>query len=288
MRTIIPYASLGKDSWAEDLTPSQEIRQLYLYIQCMGRYHASASYGVIGRSHLHSYLCLYTRSGCGKILYQQKEAELPAGCSAILNCDLPHSYYALPGDVWDFFWIHFSGSCIDGYLTEITEHWDICRNTPESLLRELFHSAGSGDITDAIRSSTLLIRLCSDYLIHLKKTRQGRDHMLSPLVRNALDYLEENFATALSLDELCRALSVSKYYLAHCFKEQTRFSPYEYLITRRLSYAKSLLRSTAQPIGQIASLCGFSSASYFIQTFKKREGMTPGDYRQYFRQRSED
>jgi AraC family transcriptional regulator, melibiose operon regulatory protein len=45
-----------------------------------------------------------------------------------------------------------------------------------------------------------------------------------------------------------------------------------------------MLRCTSIPIGEIAERCGFNSSSYFIQTFKKKEGITPLAYRKYFLQ----
>ena len=53
MRPLTPYSSLKGNSWAEDFTPSGEIRQKYMYVQCMGHYEATPSYSVISRSNLH-------------------------------------------------------------------------------------------------------------------------------------------------------------------------------------------------------------------------------------------
>ncbi|MBQ9612922.1 MAG: helix-turn-helix domain-containing protein [Lachnospiraceae bacterium] len=283
MQTIIPYSSLDPDSWAEDFTPSQNSRRRYMYIQCMGHYHARPSYGVLKRSNLHSYLFLYTISGCGVIDYLDEEVLLPAGKAAIINCEDVHSYYCVPSQNWDFCWIHFSGSCIDGYLSEIMESWGVVPIPgAEETFRMLFEKRKQEDLVSGIECSTMLISLCSSFLLALKQEQSNSEQKILPIVRSAIGTLEEKFTEDLSLDALCGELGISKYYLSHIFKEYTGFSPYEYLINVRLSFAKSLLRSTDQTISDISDRCGFSSSSHFIQTFRRREGITPRRYREYF------
>lgn len=61
-------------------------------------------------------------------------------------------------------------------------------------------------------------------------------------------------------------------------------SIFEYIRERRLSIAKKLLISDFElPISEIAMRSGFSSFSYFNQTFKNYTGMTPGDYRDKYK-----
>ena len=52
-----------------------------------------------------------------------------------------------------------------------------------------------------------------------------------------------------------------------------------YLNQRRLITGQELLSSTDMSVAAIASQCGFSSQSYFSQSFKKYCGMTPAEYR---------
>lgn len=289
MRTLTPYSSLKGNSWAEDFTPSGEIRQKYMYVQCMGHYEATPSYSVISRSNLHSHLLLYTKRGKGVIRYQGKEVFLPEKSSVIINGENPHTYYCAPDGEWNFYWIHFSGSCIDGYLSEIDENWDVNDKDIGDVFHQIYDSSRRGDpILQAIESSTQIIDLCSKFLIDLKRHQQKGDQALSPVVRSAVYYLEEHLSGEISLDRVCERLGISKFYLSHLFKEQTGSGVYEYLIALRLSCAKSLLRSTTQPVSEIAARCGFGSSSYFIQVFRKHESMTPLQYRSYFLQRSEE
>jgi AraC-like DNA-binding protein len=288
MKTIKPTGYLSKDSWSEDFTPSEDTRNSCLYVQCIGHYQAGPGYMVSRRHNLHSYLILYTMSGTGILEYMGKKEKLNRGNIALIDCTYDHSYYPEintgKDDLWNFKWIHFYGNCIDGYLKSITDNFMITEISDcDDLFNQIYNELHKVSYSSNIACSTLLINLCSQYLINIKKCFQGKEKRISPIVRDAANIIEERFSSELALDDLCKELNISKYYLAHLFKEQIGYSPYEYLLTKRLSFAKSLLRGSDKSVSEISELCGFSKSSYFIQLFKKNEHTTPLQYRKYFR-----
>ena len=285
MRTIIPFSSLENDSWAEDFTASQECRQHFMYIQCMGHYKAGPEYGVYKRKNLHSYLLLFTSHGEGVINYLGKELSIPEGFATIIHCSVEHSYYCAPGNIWYFRWIHFSGECLSGYLSDYMNNWGVTSlSCGSERIQDIYRKATSNELADNIEVSTTLISICSEMLVNLMRNKAESGKKLSPVIRSAIDIFEEEFSTNLDLDYICQRLCISKYYFSRTFHEQTGYSPNEYLITIRLNNAKSLLRSSTETIDEIACKCGFSTSTYFIQAFKKREGMTPKQYRKFFLQ----
>lgn len=92
-------------------------------------------------------------------------------------------------------------------------------------------------------------------------------------------YLDTHFKESLNLDLLAREAHINKYYLAHIFKEEYGLSPINYLISRRIDESRYLLRETNMSVSQIARVLGFSSASYFSQSFRRAEGISPIEYR---------
>lgn len=96
------------------------------------------------------------------------------------------------------------------------------------------------------------------------------------------DYLDIHYSSELNLDYLAEVTHMNKYYLIHVFKKVIGTSPIEYLIEKRISIAKMLLETTEYSIEQISGISGFSSQSYFNQTFKKRVGITPSKYRNQY------
>lgn len=93
------------------------------------------------------------------------------------------------------------------------------------------------------------------------------------------NYLNIHFREEITLDKLAELTFMNKYYLSHIFKEHSGQSPIEYLLEKRISEAKKLLKTTDLSISQIANIVGFNSASYFSQYFKKINNLSPSQYR---------
>lgn len=152
---------------------------------------------------------------------------------------------------------------------------------------------GVAEIVDAlfrnIRSlyvsdSDMKIPLISSDIIRLVATihcnKKDNVYKGNRIIDETIAYINDNISEKITIDEICEALHVNKYYLCHLFKKITDMSIFEYIRERRLSIARKLLISDVElPISEVAMRSGFSSFSYFNQTFKKINGVTPGDYR---------
>ena len=92
-------------------------------------------------------------------------------------------------------------------------------------------------------------------------------------------YIDNHYKEPLTLDLLAAEANVNKYYLAHAYKQAYGISPINYMISRRIQAGKRLLVETDLSLSQIAGILGFSSASYFSQSFRKAEGTSPVEYR---------
>ena len=100
--------------------------------------------------------------------------------------------------------------------------------------------------------------------------------------RLLVEYIDSHLADAISLGQLAALCALSEYHFARMFRESFGLPPHQYVLARRLSRARDLLRSTSQPLGEIALACGFASASHFTNRFRQTLGGTPGEYRQAF------
>lgn len=92
-------------------------------------------------------------------------------------------------------------------------------------------------------------------------------------------YIDIHYKEPLTLDLLAEEASINKYYLAHAYKQAYGISPISYMIACRIREGKRLLADTDLSLSQISSILGFSSASYFSQSFRKSEGISPLEYR---------
>lgn len=96
-------------------------------------------------------------------------------------------------------------------------------------------------------------------------------------------YIETNFKDDITLEQLANMAHLNKFYFVHTFTKSYGMPPMNYLISRRLEASKELLSNTDHSIAEIAQITGFSSQSYFAQSFKKKCGMTAGAYRKMTR-----
>ena len=98
------------------------------------------------------------------------------------------------------------------------------------------------------------------------------------IIQKALECVQKNpqYADLKSVADEC-GLSYS--YLSRVFKRVMKKSFSEYVNYIRITEAQRLLASTEKSITEIAQDVGFSTASYFIDTFKKQVHVTPSKFR---------
>ena len=94
---------------------------------------------------------------------------------------------------------------------------------------------------------------------------------------------EQDCSRLYTLEELARQYSISPSSLSHQFKKLTGASVMGYLLSCRMASAKHYLTATNAGIAEIVEKCGFSDSSNFSRTFKKRNGISPTEFRNRYR-----
>ena len=98
-------------------------------------------------------------------------------------------------------------------------------------------------------------------------------------LENVRNYLDEHYTEKFSLDELAEEFFISKFHLSREFKNMYGITLNHYVIAKRITLAKKLLRFSTYTLEEIANECGFYDASYFNKQFKKSEGISASDFR---------
>ena len=107
-------------------------------------------------------------------------------------------------------------------------------------------------------------------------------------VQQVQSYLESNYGSKITLQDLSREFHISTSYLSHIFKRITGTSPIGYLYACRLAEAKQQLIQTTLPISTIVSACGYSDCSNFSRSFLSATDMTPTQFRNKYGINSEN
>lgn len=99
----------------------------------------------------------------------------------------------------------------------------------------------------------------------------------SKLVR-AAEFISDNYARAVTLDDICAAANLSPAHLIRAFKRQFGMTPHAYLINRRIQRGRAQLR-LGVAIADVALDTGFADQAHFQRAFKQHVAATPGQYR---------
>lgn len=115
-------------------------------------------------------------------------------------------------------------------------------------------------------------------MIHIFMDRQ--DAQYHNISEKMIDLIHNHYDTDLSLEECAARLNYNANYLSSVFRKETNTSFSEYLAAYRFSMAKKWLRETDTPVKDIASRLCYNNPQNFIRSFRKLEGITPGQYRE--------
>ena len=109
----------------------------------------------------------------------------------------------------------------------------------------------------------------------------------SELAQSVHQYLQENYAHGVNLEELARIHGASPFYLCRTFSQEFRVSMTDMLASIRVERAKELLADATLSIKQVAAKAGFTDANYFAKVFRKFSGGSPSQFRLLVMKRAE-
>ncbi len=121
--------------------------------------------------------------------------------------------------------------------------------------------------------------IISEYLLLLSSHTPERKEKIHWLVKVLKRYAEESFDTRLTLKELASLYHKNEKYLGRLFKKEMGLEFSDYCLSIKLENAEKLLIETDLCVLDIALECGFNNVSYFNRVFKRKNGITPLEFR---------
>ncbi len=103
------------------------------------------------------------------------------------------------------------------------------------------------------------------------------DH--SPRIADAIAWMREHLAQPIALESIALQVGLRPSRFRAVFRDETGFTPQDYLAQLRIARAKELLTGSDQRITDIALATGFASSQYFATAFRRFTGFTPRAYR---------
>ena len=103
------------------------------------------------------------------------------------------------------------------------------------------------------------------------------------IIKQINSYIEENFATSISLSNIADKFFINKNYLCDIYKSETNSTITDYITTLRIDKSKELIRDTNLTLTQISYEVGYQNTSYFNRVFRKKTGISPSEYMKLYR-----
>ncbi len=129
-----------------------------------------------------------------------------------------------------------------------------------------------------------LITLCvNELILHLNRMAYEKLHANVPLdeslYQNLCRFIEEHIEEDLSLERLSAEFFVSKYHIAHIFKDNIGLSVHQYITKKRLTLCREAIIANTG-ITDACQSFGFGDYSSFYRAFKKEYGMSPKEWQE--------
>ena len=96
-------------------------------------------------------------------------------------------------------------------------------------------------------------------------------------LQQARELIDKNFLHPLTLSQIARQCFLSETKLKQGFKACFNCTVYDYIVEKRMELAYRLLQKGRYKVKDVAWMVGYSNTSHFIEAFRKRYGVTPGE-----------
>lgn len=230
------------------------------------------------------YQLLYILEGKAHFYFESGEIIVNKGEMVLFRPREPQSYFYFPKDKCQAFWVHFTGSDVD----KILDYYKLPNDTNifysgsspvyqwlfEQMIRELQLCRANYKelLTMLLRHIFLLVNR------YLKENGKSGVDALNDIERS-IQYFNENYTKDINIDEYAKSLHVSTCWFNRRFKQVTKVTPLQYILSLRLSNAKMLLETQDYNVTETSYAVGFHNPLYFSRLFTKHIGMPPSEYK---------
>lgn len=264
---------------SQQLSPISKQNLKLLYI-------SSAKFGGDWHSTMHTHHCtelFYVVAGEGQFKIQDNIYPVMAHDMVVVNPNVEHTEVSYDTKPLEYIVMGIEGLEFASDTEKVTQYGIVNFNYDHEEVLQFLQA-----ILREIRDKSAHHEIICHHLVEILILRLMRKTGFSPVppkshaskeCATVRRYIDAHFKENINLDQLAVISHLNKYHMAHSFTNDYGISPINYLISRRIEESKTLLLDTNHTLGHIATMVGFSSPSYFSQSFRRVVGVSPTVYR---------
>lgn len=225
-------------------------------------------------------ICL--NSGSMEADINGKNVLFQKGDIAFFNTSEVHKYNVklrIPrNNTADIYWAIIHGSNVDSFQSTINQtRWYIPMSNNQRILDNLMQIYGMYSRYNSVFAEKISQSI---YEILLEMLKPQKINSKELPIDTALQYINDHYTeSTLSVRDIADYCCLSHFYFTRLFKDIYGVTPYNYITNKRLFYAKTMLTMSNMSIFQVAVKVGYRDQTVFIRAFRKKFGITPGNYR---------
>lgn len=203
---------------------------------------------------------------------------------------LHFGYEDLADDTW-FYWVCFGygPAATDGFESAVlrgSQTGPVVRpDRVRTLFEHLFEDQQAAILTSQTANHCLQLMLSEILLDPSARTAHGAP---TELARRAAAFISNHLTDpSLSTARIANAIACNADYLGRAFRTAFDETLTDHIHRMRIDRARMLFRSTNRSIGRVAAEVGFNDERYFRRVFKRRVGLTPGEFQRIRASRGE-
>jgi len=166
---------------------------------------------------------------------------------------------------------------------ELSEHWNVTdRNIMAVLVAmttDLDEGSPGGRLYGESLANALAVYLLNRYAVRRHVPTVYRGGLPAYRLKRVLEYIGENLADDLTLEELAGLAGMSPHYFSELFKRSMGCAPHRFVLLQRVERAKNILREPARSVVDAGMTVGFSNPSHFARMFRRFVGVSPSRFK---------
>ena len=231
------------------------------------------------------YQLLYIAAGKAHFYFDGKEQIITAGHMVLYRPKEPQKYDYYGEDQTEVYWVHFTGSDVKNILRSYGLTDD----------KRVFYCGSGLDYQNLFRTMINELQMCKEKYsemleMYLKQVfimleryfaNSARTEPIRVIeeIDKATKYFNEHYNEDINIEEYTQDNYVSISWFIKAFKQCTGSTPMQYILSKRISNAETLLLDPSYNITEIAQIVGYDNPLYFSRIFKKIKGLSPSEYR---------